>query len=79
MQWSYFICGTINIIGSVSTTAGLVLGNIPTTKHLTFVTGSATVGSRAVRYYCKTYETFWVCSVATEHGLKEAIKFIIKK
>ena len=33
------VCGTIDGIGSVSSAAGLVLGNIPATKHLTLITG----------------------------------------
>ena len=73
------ICGTIDIIGSVSSAVGLVLGNIPATKHLTFVTGSITVGCRSVRYYCKKYGTFWGCTVAAGHGIKEAIKFTVKQ
>lgn len=43
------ICGTIDIVGSVSTAVGLVLGNIPATKHLTLITGSVTVGCRSIR------------------------------
>ena len=73
------ICGTIDIIGSVSSAVGLVLGNIPATKHLTFVTGSITVGCRSVRYYCKKYGTLWGCTVAAGHGIKEAIKFTVKQ
>ncbi len=71
------VCGTIDIVGSVSTAVGLVLGNIPSTKHLTFITGSVTVGCRCVRYYCKQYGTFWGCTVAAVHGVKEAIKFTV--
>ena len=53
------VCGAIDVVGSVSSAVGLVLGNIPATKHLTFITGSVTVGCRSVRYYCKKYGTFW--------------------
>ena len=56
-----------------------MLGNIPPTSHLTTVTGSMTVGCRLVRYYYKTYGTFWGCTVATGHGIKEAIKFTVNK
>jgi len=73
------VCGTIDVAGSVSSAVGLVLGNIPTTKHLTFITGSVTVGCRSVRYYCKRYGTFWGCTVAAGQGIKEAIKFSIKQ
>ena len=73
------VCGTIDVVGSVSSAVGLVLGNIPATKHLTFITGSVTVGCRSVRYYCKKYGTFWGCTVATGQGLKEVIKFTVKQ
>ncbi len=74
-----YVCGTLDVIGSVSSAVGLVLGNIPSTKHLTLVTGSVTFGCRSVRYYCKNYGTFWGCTVATGKGIKEAIKFTIKR
>jgi hypothetical protein len=72
------VCGTIDVVGSVSSAVGLVLGNIPATKHLTFITGSVTVGCRSVRY-CKKYGTFWGCTVAVGQGVKEAIKFTVKQ
>ena len=71
-------CGTVDIVGSVSSAVGLVLGNIQETKHLTVITGSVTVGCRSVRYYCKSYGTFWGCTVAAGQGIKEAIKFTVK-
>ena len=73
------VCGTIDVVGSVSSAVGLVLGNIPGTKHLTFITGSVTVGCRSVRYYCKKYGTFWGCTVAAGQSVKEAIKFTVKQ
>jgi len=73
------VCGSLDVIGSVSSAVGLVVGNIPATKHLTFLTGSVTVGCRTVRYYCKKYGTFWGCTVAAGQGVKEAIKFTIKR
>ena len=73
------VCGTIDVVGSVSSAVGIVLGNIPATKHLTIVTGSVTVGCRSVRYYCKSYGTFWGCTVAAGQGIKKAIQFTIKK
>ena len=73
------VCPAIDVVGSVSSAVGLVLGNIPATKHLTFVTGSVTVGCRSVRYYCKKYGTFWGCTVAAGQGVKEAIKFTVKQ
>ena len=73
------VCGTIDVVGSVSSAVGLVLGNIPATKHLTFITGFVTVGCRSVRYYCKKYGTFWGCTVAAGLGVKEAIKFNVKQ
>ena len=76
---SDFVCGSLDVIGSVSSAVGLVLGNISTTKHLTLVTGSVTVGCRSIRYYCKRYGTFWGCTVTTGQGIKQAVKFTIKR
>ena len=73
------ICGSIDIIGNISSAVGLALGNIPATQHLTLITGSVTIGCRSVRYYCKKYGTFWGCSVIAGQGVKEIIKFTIKK
>lgn len=72
------VCGSLDVIGSLSSGVGLVLGNIPATKHLTLITGSITVGCRSVRFYCRKYGTFWRCTVATGQGIKEIIKFTIK-
>ena len=73
------VCFTLDVIGSVSSSVGIVLGNIPSTEHLTVITGSVTVGCRSVRYYCKTYGTYWGCTVAAGQGVKEAIKFTLKR
>ena len=72
------VCGTLDIVGSVSSAVGIVLGNIPSTQHLTYITGSVTVGCRSVRYSCQTYGTVWGCTIAAGHGVKEAIKFTLK-
>lgn len=72
------VCGTLDVIGSVSSAVGLVVGNIPATKHFTFLTGSVTVGCRSVRYYCKRYGTVWGCTVAAVQGAKAALKFTVK-
>jgi hypothetical protein len=74
-----YVCGSLDVIGSVSSAVGLVLGNIPATKRLTVITGSVTIGCRSVRYYCKNYGTFWGCTVAAGQGIKEGIKFVINK
>ena len=75
-----FVCLGFDVIGSVSSTVGLVLGNIPRTKHLTIITGSVTVGCRSVRYYCKNYGTFWGCTVAAlGKGIKSVETFTVKK
>ena len=74
-----YVCTGLDIVGSVSSAIGLVVGNIPTTKHLTFFTGSITVGCRSVRYYCKNYGTFWGCTVMTAKGITEAVKVVVKK
>ena len=73
------VCTSLDVIGSVSSGVGIILGNIPSTKKLTVITGSVTVGCRTVRYYCKNYGTFWGCTVAAGQGVKEAIKFTIKR
>lgn len=73
------ICGTLDVIGSVSSAAGLVLGNISATKSLTLVTGSVTVGCRTIRYYCKNYGTFWGCTAVVGKGLQSCFKFVINK
>ena len=64
--------------GSVSSAVGLVVGNIPSTKSLTFITGSVTVGCRSIGYYWKQYGTVWRCTVAAGQGIKEARKFTVK-
>ena len=74
-----YVCASLDVIGSVSSAVGLVLGNIPKTKHLTIVTGSVTVGCRSIRYYCKNYGTFWGCTIAAGQGIKETIKFTLKQ
>lgn len=71
-------CGTLDVVGSVSSALGLVLGNIPSTQHLSRITCSVTIGCRSVRYYCKNYGTFWGCTVAAGQGVKEVIKVTIK-
>ena len=73
-----YVCASLDIIGSVSSAVGIVLGNIPATKHLTVITGSVTVSCRSVRYYCKRYGTVWGCTVAASHGVKETVKFVLK-
>ena len=70
-----FVCATFDVIGSVSSAAGLVLGNLPTTKKYTSVTGSVTVCCRTVRWYCKKYGTFWGCVTS----LGDAFKIRFKK
>jgi len=74
-----YVCTTIDIIGSVSSAAGLVLGNIPATKHLTVVTGSVTVSCRTIRWYCKNHGTFWGCVIAAGQGVKSGTQFVINK
>jgi hypothetical protein len=71
------VCCALDIIASVSTSVGLVLGNIPNTKHLTTITGSITLGCRSVRYYCKNYGTYWGCTVLAAEGIKETVKFTV--
>jgi hypothetical protein len=72
-----YVCGSLDVIGSVSSVIGMVLGNIPSTKKLTLITGSITVGCRSVRYYCKQYGTFWGCTIGTAKSIKKVL-FTIK-
>jgi hypothetical protein len=74
-----YICCTLDVLGSVSSAAGLVLGNIPATKHLTTVTGSVTVCCRSIRWYCKSHGTFWGCTVMAAKGIKAGGTFIVNK
>ena len=69
-----YVCASLDVIGSVSTTVGMILGNIPSTKKLTVVTGSITIGCRSVRYYCKQYGTFWGCTVKTTKVFTKVLK-----
>ncbi len=72
-----YVCGTFDVIGCVSTSVGLIVGNIPATKSLTVITGSITVGCRLVRYYCKNYGTYWGCAIVAGEGVKKGVKFIL--
>jgi hypothetical protein len=74
-----YICSAIDVVGSVSSAAGMVLGNISATKHLTLVTGSVTVACRTVRWYCKNYGTFWGCAIVAAKGVTSGAKFVIQK
>lgn len=69
-----YVCATLDVIGSVSSAVGLVLGNLPTTKSYT----SITVCCRTVRWYCKKYGTFWGCVASVGTGAKEVFKFKIQ-
>ena len=73
-----YVCGSLDVIGSLSSGAGLILGNIPATRHLTRVTGTVTLTCRGVRLYCKKYGTVWGCLVAAGHGIKEGVKTVVK-
>jgi hypothetical protein len=65
-----FVCATFDVIGSVSSAAGLVLGRFPPTKKYTMITGSVTVTCRTVRWYCKNYGTYWGCVTSIGHAFK---------
>jgi len=56
----------------------MVLGNIFSTKSLTVITGSVTVGYRSVISYCKRSGTFWGCTIAAGQGVKTGVKVLIK-
>ena len=53
-----YVCVSLDVIGSISSNIGFVLGNIPGTKHLTLITSFVTVGCRSVRYNLKKYRSF---------------------
>lgn len=73
-----YVCATLDILGSVSSSVGMVLGNLPATKSFTVITGSVTVCCRCVRFYCKRYGTVWGCAVIAGEGIKKGAKFIIE-
>jgi hypothetical protein len=64
------VYATFDLIGSVSSAVGLVLGNLPATKKYTTITGSVTVCCRTVRWYCKHYGAFWGCVALAGGGVK---------
>ena len=74
-----YACGSLDAIGSIASAIGLALENISTTKHLTVVNGSVTVGCRSVRYYCKNYGTFWDCAIAAGEGVKKVVTFTVNR
>ena len=74
-----YICDSLDIIETVSSSVGLLLGNILSTKHLRIVSRSFTIGCHSVRYYCKNYGTFSRCKVAAGHRRKKALKFSLKR
>ena len=71
------VCFALDCIGSASSTAGIVLGNIPATKSLTVVTGSITFTCRSVRYICKNYGLAWTCKVVAV-GITQGSKYTLK-
>lgn len=68
------VCGTIDVIGSLSTSLGLILARIPVTKKYTTYTTSVSICCRSVRFYCKNYGTYWGCTAAVVSATKEAVK-----
>lgn len=71
-----YICFSLDCIGSASSAAGMVLGNIPATKPLTKVTVAITVTCRGVRYICKRYGLAWSCAIAYS-GLQKSGTYLI--
>ena len=72
-----YICFSLDCIGSTSSAAGIVLGNIPATKSFTKVTTAITITCRGVRYICKRYGLAWSCAVAYS-GTKAGSRYLIK-
>ena len=75
-QCQDMVCFSLDLIGSVSSSIGIVVGNIPATKHLTLVTTPVTIVCRSVRGYCKKYGTMFGCAVSVGVGIKEVAKKI---
>jgi len=73
-----YICFSLDCIGSTSSAAGIVLGNIPATKKLTTVTTAITITCRGIRYICKRYGLAWSCTVAFS-SVKAGGEYIINK
>jgi hypothetical protein len=71
-----YVCFALDVAGSTSSVAGIVLGNIPATKSLTVITGTVTVVCRGVRYICKRYGLHWGCHLATIYTIKGAKKSV---
>lgn len=67
------VCGTIDVIGSLSTSLGLILARMLVTKKYITYTTSVTICCRTVRFYCKNYATYWGCTVAAISAAKEAV------
>ncbi len=72
-----YVCFSLDCVGSASSAAGIVLGNIPATKHLTTITTSITITCRSVRYVCKKYGLAWSCTIAYSE-VKTGGKYLIK-
>ena len=68
------VCGTISVIGSLSSSLGLILARVPVTKKYTTYTTSVTICCRTVRCYCKHYGTYWGCTAAAVSAAKEVVK-----
>ena len=73
------ISATLRAVGSILSATGIVLGNIPSTKYLTVVSGSITVSCRSIWFYCKNYGTYWGCTAALAEGGKRVIKYTVNK
>lgn len=69
------VCWTLDIVRYGSSGISRVLGKIPAIKKLTIVTGSGTLGYRAIRVYWKRYGLFCGCTVAAGEGVRHIIKF----
>ena len=68
------VCTTIDVIGSLSSSLGLIMARIPVTKKYTTYTTSVTICCRTVRFYCKNYGTFWGCTAGAVTVVKKAAK-----
>lgn len=74
IQCNDSVCAAIDVVGSLSSSLGIILARIPVTKKYTTYTTSVTICCRTVRFYCKNYGTFWGCAVAGVSAAKETVK-----
>jgi hypothetical protein len=69
-----YVWFVFDILESVSSSTGIILGNIPSTKTSTVSTVAITVMWRSFRLYYKNVGGFFHCVTAVGHGIKQVIQ-----